>query len=676
MKRRIGRMIGIAVLVWICLLAVTVHAEDNPTADEAVEAEVERIAAEMNSAGVTGEYNQAVWLHDWLTHHASYEKGEDERWRHTPEGVLLRGEGVCESYTTAYELLLTRVGIENMTASGTARSAAGPEAHIWNVVRLDGIWCHIDATWDDPVGDGQEAYFYFGMTDELISRDHSWVEDTPECGDLSNYYPLRNGAVLFHDAEEMAEKLENLIEQYPDNIQLVYIGTDPAFSVGEEFRDWYSSWNWKYGIQGYEGVHGNYYTQIKPSYTDPWTVASNELDTPVTAPGFTLEGPAGQYKLSNYSGNGLVLVFGRYGCMNTKAYLDGFRGQLEGLYSNGVEFLVNAIDVTNVEGCLAMEEWRPGFKYTYGQDDLMWNYLSTAGYDIQEGVTFPCVFMINSSGQIIYYSTGFVNSDNMKSDIARAFALGTEKELPDPEAINPEDYVNGMGRIGNLSGGVMLEGIQAAVNEGYYVYFVTYGGYTDSTMFNNILTEWENNFELYDSLGMIMLADSLTIPDGEKGNYSHVAFLEYVEKDFGELMKSEGYTGGSVSALASYFYAPDGSCLSYRNGSLISLNSCALMITDRVSYDMEIPADLTEIKEAAFVGSRFVNANLTTGSLTRIGALAFAGNGDLHLVWIPGSVTEIDDSAFDNCGSAILICPGNSEACRFAIRKGRHYIDR
>ena len=72
MKRRIGRMIGIAVLVWICLLAVTVHAEDNPTADEAVEAEVERIAAEMKSAGVTGEYNQAVWLHDWLTHHASY----------------------------------------------------------------------------------------------------------------------------------------------------------------------------------------------------------------------------------------------------------------------------------------------------------------------------------------------------------------------------------------------------------------------------------------------------------------------------------------------------------------------------------------------------------------------------------------------------------------------------
>ena len=38
--------------------------------------------------------------------------------------------------------------------------------------------------------------------------------------------------------------------------------------------------------------------------------------------------------------------------------------------------------------------------------------------------------------------------------------------------------------------------------------------------------------------------------------------------------------------------------------------------------------------------------------------------------------TTIDDSAFDNCGSAILICPGNSEACRFAIRNGMHYINR
>ena len=33
--------------------------------------------------------------------------------------------------------------------------------------------------------------------------------------------------------EEMADKLENLIEQYPDNIQLVYTGTDRAFFVGE-----------------------------------------------------------------------------------------------------------------------------------------------------------------------------------------------------------------------------------------------------------------------------------------------------------------------------------------------------------------------------------------------------------------------------------------------------------
>lgn len=40
------------------------------------------------------------------------------------------------------------LGIENGTVSGEA----GDEQHIWNTVKLDDQWYHVDVTWDDPIG--------------------------------------------------------------------------------------------------------------------------------------------------------------------------------------------------------------------------------------------------------------------------------------------------------------------------------------------------------------------------------------------------------------------------------------------------------------------------------------------------------------------------------------------
>ncbi|MBR4727189.1 MAG: leucine-rich repeat protein, partial [Clostridia bacterium] len=98
----------------------------------------------------------------------------------------------CDSYSKLYKLLLTEAGIENMRVTGRADGGN----HAWNAVKIDGVWCQIDVTWDDPPTgsmsfvSGKENYDYFGLNDELMSLDHSYTSPVV-CDSLANYYYYR-----------------------------------------------------------------------------------------------------------------------------------------------------------------------------------------------------------------------------------------------------------------------------------------------------------------------------------------------------------------------------------------------------------------------------------------------------------------------------------------------------
>ena len=78
----------------------------------------------------------------------------DEVWAHNLIGVMLNGEGVCESYAKTYQLLLNYVEAECIFVGGQANGGA----HAWNMVKLDnGEWYIYDITWEDIVNKG--TYF-------------------------------------------------------------------------------------------------------------------------------------------------------------------------------------------------------------------------------------------------------------------------------------------------------------------------------------------------------------------------------------------------------------------------------------------------------------------------------------------------------------------------------------
>ncbi len=133
------------------------------------------------SSGMT-EREKAQVLHNWLIYNAHYDYTYSN---YNASGVLIQGTGVCDSYSRAYCLLLSKVGIENKRITGIATNSAGEVGgHAWTLVKIDGQWYHVDCTWDDP-GDsgvasfsGSERNVYFLVGDSYIKRSRSFDDES------------------------------------------------------------------------------------------------------------------------------------------------------------------------------------------------------------------------------------------------------------------------------------------------------------------------------------------------------------------------------------------------------------------------------------------------------------------------------------------------------------------
>ncbi len=166
-------------------------------------------------------------IHDYIVEHTEYAYAEyqngtlsDMPCAFSPEGVLLKQRAVCQGYAETMELFLDALGAENRLIYGLGVNGGEKISHVWNLVKLDGSWYHIDATWDDPVVDGKDSgrvyYDYFLMDDAAMKKDHIWQK--------KDYPAAKGGEYKDYGYRQLAEEyraagryLENL-EDYADEI--------------------------------------------------------------------------------------------------------------------------------------------------------------------------------------------------------------------------------------------------------------------------------------------------------------------------------------------------------------------------------------------------------------------------------------------------------------------------
>lgn len=143
----------------------------------ASEARAKQIIAEIIKPNMS-DLQKELAIHDYIVKNTTYDytnlvKGTLPGETYTIYGVLINKKAVCEGYAKAMYKLLKMAGVENMVVIGEADGTP----HAWNLVKINGSYTHLDATWDDPVtrtGRGVLSHKYFNLSDQAISKDHKW----------------------------------------------------------------------------------------------------------------------------------------------------------------------------------------------------------------------------------------------------------------------------------------------------------------------------------------------------------------------------------------------------------------------------------------------------------------------------------------------------------------------
>ncbi|QYE97601.1 S-layer homology domain-containing protein [Paraclostridium sordellii] len=127
--------------------------------------------------------DKVIAIHDYLVLNTTYDLNAE--YAFDPYGVIVKGSGVCQGYTTSMKLLLNKVGIDSVYLSSQAMN------HIWNIINIDGENYQMDSTWDDPVPnrEGVVRYKYLALSDDEMRKDHNWEDKTaPKCTNTKYHY--------------------------------------------------------------------------------------------------------------------------------------------------------------------------------------------------------------------------------------------------------------------------------------------------------------------------------------------------------------------------------------------------------------------------------------------------------------------------------------------------------
>ncbi|GIP24425.1 transglutaminase domain-containing protein [Paenibacillus sp. J22TS3] len=150
-------------------VAVRLIYRETPAQTSYVNARVKQIAKELIKPGMDDHAKIKV-IHDWIVLNLKYDTALR---KYTAYEGLKSGEAVCQGYSLLTYKLLKEASIANLIVEGTA----GGQLHAWNLIKLQGNWYHLDATWDDPTPDqaGQIHYNYYLRTDKQMAKDHTWT---------------------------------------------------------------------------------------------------------------------------------------------------------------------------------------------------------------------------------------------------------------------------------------------------------------------------------------------------------------------------------------------------------------------------------------------------------------------------------------------------------------------
>lgn len=177
--------------VYIDSATFTVTYREDPVVDNQVEA-FANDWVKQNINAYDSELEKTQKIHDFIVTKNQYNRGDSKDISggysiYHPASILYGNGGVCNAYATLFDKLATKAGLDVRYATGHSKKTGEP--HIWNMVKIDGNWYNIDATWDDPTITFSEGYVenlgdfviydYYLKSDGEIQKSRT-IDDNPD----------------------------------------------------------------------------------------------------------------------------------------------------------------------------------------------------------------------------------------------------------------------------------------------------------------------------------------------------------------------------------------------------------------------------------------------------------------------------------------------------------------
>lgn len=116
------------------------------------------------------EFDREEYLFSYITKNCTYANTMNENdadWKlYTAYGALVDGQAVCEGYSRAMLLLSGYVGLPSVLIRGTGDGIP----HMWNGIKINGNWYHLDLTWCDS---SNPVYNYYNIDDSTLKLTHT-----------------------------------------------------------------------------------------------------------------------------------------------------------------------------------------------------------------------------------------------------------------------------------------------------------------------------------------------------------------------------------------------------------------------------------------------------------------------------------------------------------------------
>jgi len=173
------------------------------------------------------EYEKVKYVYEYLILNNEYDPTAPNN--QNILSIVDENRTVCQGYAKMTQYLLNKMGVFCTLIDGVVK---GSEAHVWNIVQIDGKYYHVDTTWGDAnynIADDSDPtlkvpeinYDYLCITDDEIKKTHVSKEtlEYPVCDSMDAYYYVKEGLYFTElNTDQVKEAFERMFTEERDGV--------------------------------------------------------------------------------------------------------------------------------------------------------------------------------------------------------------------------------------------------------------------------------------------------------------------------------------------------------------------------------------------------------------------------------------------------------------------------